>query len=401
MSTHPTESGSSHADSDTRQEKRLVEFEPGSLENPQNFPLTKKWIAVCVATASVLAVTFASSAYAASPEQIMGEFDCSEEAFALGISLYVLGFAVGPPLWAPLSELYGRRICFLTTQAGGVAFVAAAAGSNSMATLLLFRLIAGTFAASPIVNLESDKVFATRFDENAGSPRAVFLRAWQRPWALLFREPIVLAGSAYLAILYGILYMFLEAFPVVYGSIRGWNQGQRELPFLGLVVGMACGFLYCIMDDHYRYKRLSGRKPESRLMPAAVGDIALPIGLFGFAWTSTTTHWAAGVVLCAPFGLGCVLVFLAVLNYLVDAYTIYAASVLAAGAMLRAFFGTAFPLFGVQMYANLGVPWATSIPAFLTVGCLPFPFLMLKYGPALRLQCKYAHEAAMLMMQHT
>jgi hypothetical protein len=92
-----------------------------------------------------------------------------------------------------------------------------------------------------------------------------------------------------------------------------------------------------------------------------------------------------------------VLVFISCITYLLDSYTIYAASVLAAGAMLRALFGATFPLFTDQMFHNLGIHWASSIPAFLTVACLPFPFVMYKYGAALRMKCKYAQEAAVLM----
>lgn len=49
------------------------------------------------------------------------------------------------------------------------------------------------------------------------------------------------------------------------------------------------------------------------------------------------------------------------------------------------------------MYARLGIHWASSIPAFLTVMCLPFPFVMHRYGAAIRMKCKYAHEAAAVM----
>ncbi len=50
-----------------------------------------------------------------------------------------------------------------------------------------------------------------------------------------------------------------------------------------------------------------------------------------------------------------VLVFLSIFNYLIDAYLIYAASVLAANSVMRSLFGVAFPLFTTQMYANLGM----------------------------------------------
>jgi hypothetical protein len=120
--------------------------------------------------------------------------------------------------------------------------------------------------------------------------------------------------------------------------------------------------------------------------------------MFAFAWTnSPSIHWSASIILSAPFGFSAVLVFISCLTYLLDSYTIYAASVLAAGAMLRAFFGAAFPLFTDQMFHNQGIYWASSVPAFLTVACLLFPLVMYKYGAALRMKCKYAQEAAALM----
>lgn len=64
---------------------------------------------------------------------------------------------------------------------------------------------------------------------------------------------------------------------------------------------------------------------------------------------------------------------------------------------MRSFFGTAFPLFTTQMYEGLGNQWASSIPAFLALGCLPFPFLFHKYGPRIRSKCKYAAEAARVL----
>jgi hypothetical protein len=105
----------------------------------------------------------------------------------------------------------------------------------------------------------------------------------------------------------------------------------------------------------------------------------------------------------APFGFGMVLVFLSIMNYLIDSYLIYAASVLAANSVLRSLFGAAFPLFTSYMYADLGIHWASSIPAFLALACVPFPFLFYKYGAAIRERCKFAAEAAAMLkkMQET
>ena len=76
---------------------------------------------------------------------------------------------------------------------------------------------------------------------------------------------------------------------------------------------------------------------------------------------------------------------------------VYAASVLAANSVLRSLFGTTFPLFTTRMYEKLGNQWASSIPAFLVLGCLPFPFLFHNYGPRIRSKCKFASEAAKVL----
>lgn len=466
------------------QQPRIVEFAPGDPENPMNWSPARKWFITFIVTTSILAITLTSSAYSSSGPEVIAEFNSNSEIFALGIALFVLGFAVGPALWAPLSELYGRQILFATTHAVVVAFVAASAGCNSMASLLVFRFLSGTFGASPMTN--SGGVIADLFPPAqrglamtifaaapfmgpvlgpviggfitmtigwrwvhgvcsifigviwiAGSlllpetygpvllqrkakaltketgyphvsvleaqakvskPSEVFARALKRPWILLFLEPIVLISSTYLAILYGIIYMFLGAFPIVYQQQRGWSPGIGGLAFLGLAVGMIIGLGYTIYDNK-RYTKLGKQAtPESRLPPALIGALVLPASMFAFAWTnSPNIHWSASIILSAPFGFGCVLVFLSCLNYLLDAYTIYAASVLAAGAILRSLFATAFPLFVSKMYANLGIHWASSIPAFLTVLCMPFPFLAYKYGAAIRMKCKYAAEAALML----
>jgi hypothetical protein len=226
----------------------------------------------------------------------------------------------------------------------------------------------------------------------------VFKRALVRPWVLLFREPIVFVAAAYMAIIYGTVYLFMGAMPVVYNEDRHWSEGIGGLAFLGIAVGFILGVGYSIYDNDRRYMKLPKATPESRLPPAIVGAVALPVGMFAFAWTnSPSVHWSVGILLTAPFGAGCVLVIMPLVNYLIDAYTIYAASVLAAAAIFRAVVGAAFPLFTTQMYDHLGIHWASSVPAFLTLLCMPFPLIMHRHGEALRMKCKYSFEAAEMM----
>lgn len=70
--------------------------------------------------------------------------------------------------------------------------------------------------------------------------------------------------------------------------------------------------------------------------------------------------------------------------YLVDAFTTYAASALAANTVMRSIAGAVLPLAGLQMYEKLGMGWGNSLLGFIALGLIPVPFLILKYGEFLR-----------------
>lgn len=202
--------------------------------------------------------------------------------------------------------------------------------------------------------------------------------------------------------MYGTLYMLFAAYPIVFQFVRGWNQGVGSLPFLGIMVGMLMAVAYNFIDNR-RYVKTQAKHggfapPESRLPPCMVASIAIPVGLFWFAWTNyPSVHWMAPIAAGVPFGFGMVLVFLGIMSYLIDTYTIFAASVLAANSVMRSVFGAVFPLFTTYMYEDLGIHWASSIPAFLAVACVPFPFLFYKYGHTIRNRCKFAAQSEAFM----
>lgn len=476
--------------SGTDEDPYIVEYIPNDPRNPMEWPLFKKWFIIMSVAIATLAVAFVSSAYSGAESEIVEQFGISEEVSILGISLFVLGFAVGPLLWAPLSELYGRQILFTGTYMMLTIFNAAGAGANSAATLIVMRFLAGTFGSSPLTNAggviadmmpasqrgvamsifaaapflgpvigpivggfvgetigwrwvmgvmaiftgvlwifgtltipetyspvilrrranklskQTGKSYISVLDKQQGKPTPIdaFKKSMTRPWALLFLEPIVLLISIYMAIIYGTLYMMFGAFPIVFQQTRGWSPGIGGLAFLGIMVGMLIGVGYAIWDNK-RYIKVEDEHdgdapPEARLPPGMVGSVALPIGLFWFAWTNyPSIHWIVCIIGSAPFGFGMVLVFLSCMNYLIDAYTIYAASVLAANSVLRSLFGASFPLFTTYMYQNLGIHWASSIPAFLALACCPFLFIFYKVGEKIRLKCKYAAQAHHIMQQ--
>lgn len=240
--------------------------------------------------------------------------------------------------------------------------------------------------------------YISRFEGKKSQAKAKngFRIALSRPWVMLLREPIVLLSAIYIAFIYGTLYMLFPAFPIIFAQTRGWAPEISALAFLGMTIGMALSIAFLLYDQK-RYRALTlatgSAPPESRLPPAMIGACFLPVGLFWFAWTNgPDVAWIVPIIASGVFGAGLVLVFLSLTNYLIDSYAIYAASALAASAFMRSVFGAAFPLFATKMYAGLGIHWASSVPAFLALACLPFPFLFYKYGSWVRSKCAFSAE---------
>lgn len=310
-----------------------------------------------------------------------------------------MGPVLGPIIGGFLGAAAGWRwvMGFLGAFSGAVWILGALLIPETYAPVLLRRRAAR-------LSKITGKVYESKVDLDQGKVnlKESFKIALSRPWILLFKEPIVFLLSLYMAIIYGTLYMLFAAYPIVYQQARGWSQGIGGLPFLGIAVGMIAAVIYTIPDNK-RYVKTEANHggfapPEARLPPCLVASVAIPVGLFWFAWTNyPSIHWMASIAAGVPFGFGMVLVFLGIMNYLIDAYTIFAASVLAANSVIRSIFGAVFPLFTTYMYEDLGIHWASCIPAFLAVACVPFPYLFYKYGPAIRTRCKYAAQSAKFM----
>lgn len=275
--------------SGTEDDPYQVSWIEADKRDPMNFSEAYKWYITMLSGVLTLSVALVSSAYSGSLNEVILDFRVSEEVAILGISLFVVGFAVGPLLWAPLSELYGRRYILIASSAGLAIFTAGAAGSKNIWTLIILRFFAATLGSAPFavsggviadifpmvsrglasglycaapflgpvlgpivggflsqsagwrwveglvalfagclaivttftlpetyapvllrrraerLSATSDQVYRTKLDIEQGkqSPSAVLKIALSRPWVLLFREPIVLLLSIYLAIIYG------------------------------------------------------------------------------------------------------------------------------------------------------------------------------------------------------
>lgn len=104
--------------SGTEEDPYVVVWIDNDPRNPMRWSALKRWLITALVAIATLAVAFCSSAFSGGVTEIIEQFECSQEVATLGISLFVLGFAVGPLLWAPLSELFGRQVLYITTYMG-------------------------------------------------------------------------------------------------------------------------------------------------------------------------------------------------------------------------------------------------------------------------------------------
>lgn len=460
----------------------LVTWKVNDPENPKNWPKAYKWWCTMTVAVTCFVVAFNSAVITADIEGVAKEFHVSIEVALLSITLFVVGFGIGPMAFAPLSEIVGRRPIYASTLLLAVIFTIPGAVAKNIATLLVTRAIAGiafsapmtlvggtladmwkneergvpmaTFSAAPFIGpaigplvggflsdakgwrwlywiqliLSGAVWFAISFTvpetytpkllarraaklrESTGDSKYVTegdldmrplsqrLRLFLlRPFQLLFQELIVFFIALYMSVLYGLLYMFFVAYPIIYQKGKGYSAGTTGLMFIPLAVGVllsaACS---PFVNRHYLklVKKHNGKPPaEARLIPMMVSCWLIPIGLFIFAWTSyPRLSWVGPALGGFPVGFGFIFLYNSANNYLVDSYQHQAASALAAKTFLRSFWGAAVVLFTNQMFDRLGYQWAGSLLGFIGLACCAIPFVFYYKGEAIRRYSKFAYS---------
>ncbi|KAL2830798.1 putative bicyclomycin resistance protein [Aspergillus cavernicola] len=216
-----------------------------------------------------------------------------------------------------------------------------------------------------------------------------------RPLQLLCTEPLVALISIYLAFIYGIMYLFLTAYPMVFQQVHGFRPGIAGLAYLGIAVGMLIGGVYVISTQPSYYRKLKANNgviiPEWRLPPAMAGSVAFATGVFWFGWSGyqSNTHWIVPVLSGLPTGFGLFCIFQQLLNYLFDMYLPYAASVNAGSSVLRSLCGFGFPLFAKSLFDALGINWASTLLGCIAAMCVTLPWVFYRWGPQMRARSKY------------
>ncbi|EEB06985.2 spermidine family transporter [Schizosaccharomyces japonicus yFS275] len=457
----------------------IVKLEPTDPKLSVNWPPMKKYKTAGYALMCTLTASWGSSIFSSATLQFMKYFKIHMEVALLGMSLYVCGFASGPVIFAPLSELLGRKLPLWLGMFAFSCFSIGTATAADVHTVLICRFFGGFFASAPMTIVGA--LFSDMFDNKSrGKAVCVFaaltfagpllapivggfiaksylgwrwteyitsfmgfgiclilplmpetyartiteneakrLRAecnnpfihakseeetmtlsfvvrnyFMIPLRLLFTEPIVLLLTLYMSFVYGILYLLLEAYPIIFSETHHFIQGVSSLPYIGLVIGVFCGSFMTVQFEPWYFRQVikAGGKPvpEARLPPMIIGSILFPGGIFWLCWSGAyeSVHWIVPALSGILTGWGILCIFMQSMNYLVDAYLFRAASVLAANTIMRSFVGAGFPLFAVQMFHNLGTGWAGTLIGLLSVAMIPIPVLFYIYGARIRKMSK-------------
>lgn len=459
---------------------------PDDPEFPHNWNLRRKVMVCATVVISAMALIIGSAFFAEAAMPLMEIYDIGWTVAVLGVSLFVFGFASGPIIWGPMSELYGRRMIMVVSLFGYTCFSFAVGAANDIQTIMICRFFAGFIGAAPLVVApaaladiftaavrgEAVTYFAmvlfggpmiapiwgafTVKNPHLGwrwtsyfcgiiggisvvlllffmeethhgiilSRKAEILRRrtgnWgihaphetvslsfkevaekniTRPIIMLFSEPILFLMTLYNAFIYGLLYLFLTAIPLIFSSNYHFIEGVAELPYIGMLIGCGLGGITSIfMGRRYAVAmEKNGGKPvpEERLPPMMLGGVVFAIGMFWLCWTGDfpeSIPWIVPTLGTVPIGMGLVLIFLPCLNYIIDCYLFFAASALAGNAFLRSAFGAAFPLFARQMFENMGIRYAGTLLGAVAVVLIPVPFLFYKWGKKLRQRSKWTFD---------
>lgn len=423
--------------------------------DPHTLSRTRRWCITIILSFMAGLSFWAAGLYSPTIADVKAEFGISQEVALLGTALYPLGFTLGPLLGAPLSELFGRRIIFLSLIPPTILSVLGIAFAKNAAMLLVFRFLSALFISGPFAvagGAVSDLwppvdrtipiiVFAAA--PNIGSTLGpviggivTYYVSWRwtfyiqmillgisyalivffvpetygpklrnekttdpalakqkirtamiRPLMLLSREPIVLAVSIYLAFVYGLIFGSFSAYPVEYQLVRGWNVRDASLTFLGMTVGI---LIASVAAPFFRPLYIKNARPEGRLYQGCIGAVLLPISLFWWAWSSlASVNAMVSITAGGGIGISLMFLFLSISDYIINVYTLYAASALAANGAFRTLVSTAFPLFCYPMFVGLSTQWAMTLLACISLLLMPIPFVLIRYGSKIRARGTY------------
>ncbi|KIY03520.1 uncharacterized protein Z520_00211 [Fonsecaea multimorphosa CBS 102226] len=131
----------------------LVDFDGADdLYRPVNWNMKKKVLTTALYGFTTMTATWASSSYSPGTQQVAEQFHIGTEVSTLGTTLFLIGFGIGPLLWAPLSEVYGRKNAVLPPMFVAACFSFGTGAAKDIQTIMITRFFTGFFSSAPVTN---------------------------------------------------------------------------------------------------------------------------------------------------------------------------------------------------------------------------------------------------------
>jgi multidrug resistance protein len=140
---------------DDKEDVLLVGFDEDDKLNPRNWTTRHKVWCTFILAMLAFAASLGSSIISPANRTIAAYTNVSDQVMVFDISLYLLGFAFGPILWAPISEIWGRRWSMLPAMFCLGVFSIGTATSKTAASILVTRFFGGVFASAPVSNVSA------------------------------------------------------------------------------------------------------------------------------------------------------------------------------------------------------------------------------------------------------
>ena len=221
--------------------------------------------------------------------------------------------------------------------------------------------------------------------------------AVKRPIRLFFTQPIILLIATYMAYIFGLNYLFIATFTEVWHGLYSESLGLTGLNYISIGIGAFIGLFgnFFLIDRIYKSLKAKNDgvgRPEFRIPTMLIGSPLVTIGLFWYGWAvQARAFWIVPNLGIIIFTAGSIVCLAGMQTFIVDVYTLYAASAFAAAAIIRSLAGFCFPLFAPYLYEDLGYGWGTSVLAFISIGLgWTAPVIFWIFGEALRRRSKYA-----------
>lgn len=266
-------------------------------------------------------------------------------AFAVGP---ILGPVIGPVAGGFLSEAAGWRWVFwlVTIIAGVVSLVFLALADETYAPVLLQRKVDRLRREEARQGLH--RHLRHEFDRGITPAQLIKLNV-VRPLKLLLLSPIGIVCAFYMMVVYGYLYLMFTSITQVFMETYGFSANIASLTYLGVGIGSIVGIAIVSMTSDRLVKKQMATtggvaRPEARLQILPLGSVLLPAGLFIYGWTAEyKAHWISPIIGMSLIGIGNIVIFMSVVMYLVDSFTIYSASALAANTLFRSIVSSTTP----------------------------------------------------------